>query len=141
MKQRLHVVTLGVDDLERSMKFYRDGMGLKTEGIFGADFHERGAVVFYNMDGGLIFATWLRANLAWDADVPQGPHSATEMSIGYGVRTREEVDEVIEQARAAGATIPKPPHDTFWGGYAGYFQDPDGHLWEIMCNPALDVKD
>ena len=141
MKQRLHVVTLGVDDLERSMKFYRDGMGLKTDGIFGADMHERGAVVFYNMENGVIFATWLRENLAWDADVPQGPPSPTEGSIGQGVATREQVDEVIEQARAAGAHIPKEPHDTFWGGYAGYFQDPDGHLWEIMWNPALNVKD
>jgi uncharacterized glyoxalase superfamily protein PhnB len=142
MKQRVHVFTVGVDDLERSMRFYRDGMGLKTEGIFGAKFEGgRGAVVFYNMENGLIFATWLRENIAWDSDVPQGPHSATECTIGHAVRTREDVDSVIAQARAAGATIPKAPHDTFWGGYAGYFQDPDGHLWEIMWNPAIEVPD
>jgi catechol 2,3-dioxygenase-like lactoylglutathione lyase family enzyme len=141
MKQRLHVITLGVDDLERSLKFYRDGMGLKTEGIFGADIHERGAVVFYNMENGLILATWPRANMAWDSDAPQGAASATEFTIGHGVASREEVDEVIAQARAAGANIPKAPHDTFYGGYAGYFQDPDGHLWEVMWNPALNIKD
>ena len=141
MKQRFHVITLGVDDLERSLKFYRDGMGLKTDGIFGADMHERGAVVFYYMDNGLIFATWPRANMAWDSEVPQGPPSATELTIGYGVASREEVDEVIAQARAAGAKIPKEPRDTFYGGYAGFFQDPDGHVWEVMWNPALNVKD
>ena len=141
MKQRLHVITIGVDDLERSMRFYRDGMGLQTEGVFGAEMHERGAVVFYTMESGLILSTWLRDNVAWDSDVPLGPKSATEFTIGHGVLSRDEVDTVIAQARASGGTIVKEPHDTFWGGYAGYFQDPDGHLWEIMWNPALNVKD
>jgi len=141
MKQRLHVITIGVDDLERSMRFYRDGMGLQTEGVFGAHMHERGAVVFYNMENGLILATWLRDNIAWDSEVAQSPASPTEFTIGHGVSSREEVDQVMAQAQAAGATIAKAPHDTFWGGYAGYFQDPDGHLWEIMWNPALNIED
>ena len=138
MKPRISVITLGVDDLERSMRFYRDGMGLPTEGVFGAEF-EHGAVVFYNLQGGLILATWGRKNLAWETELTvQAPPAG---SIGHAVSSRGEVDSVMAQARAAGAHIVKEAQDTFWGGCAGYFQDPDGHLWEVLWNPVLQIED
>jgi uncharacterized protein len=136
MQPRITVITIGVDDLERALAFYRDGLGLSTRGIFGTEY-EHGAVAFFELQSGLILAIWERANLAWDADVPQGAKSPTEFSLGHNVRSREEVDTVMEQARSAGARIAKSPQDTFWGGYAGYFQDPDGHLWEVIWNPDL----
>ncbi|HKX09178.1 MAG TPA: VOC family protein [Stellaceae bacterium] len=136
MKARVTLLTLGVDDLERSVRFYRDGLGLPTEGIVGTEF-EHGAVAFFDLDQGLKLALWKRRDLAFDVGVELTPPSATELSIGHNVRSREEVDEVMGQAAAAGARIAKPARDTFWGGYAGYFQDPDGHLWEIAWNPAL----
>ncbi len=136
MKPRITVLTLGVDDLERSLAFYRDGLGLPTEGIAGTEF-EHGAVAFFGLHGGLTLALWERANIAWDAGLTQTAPSPTEFTIGHNVNSREEVDAVMEQARAAGAAITKPPGETFWGGYAGYFQDPDGHLWEIAWNPQL----
>jgi catechol 2,3-dioxygenase-like lactoylglutathione lyase family enzyme len=125
VKPRISVVTLAVEDLDRSMRFYRDGMGLQTDGVFGTEF-EHGAVVFYNLQGGLILATWECKNLAWETGL--AVNVAPSGSIGHAVSSREEVDSVIEQARAAGARIVVEPQDTFWGGYAGYFQDPDGHL-------------
>lgn len=140
MKPRITLITLGVDDLERALKFYRDGLGFPTEGIIGTEF-ERGAVVFFDLQPGLMLAVWPRENIAWDANIPQGPHSATECAIGHNVGSREAVDAVMEQAKQAGARITKPAGDTFWGGYAGYFQDPDGHLWEIAWNPRMDIPD
>jgi hypothetical protein len=136
MKPRITVLTLGVDDLERSLAFYRDGLGLPTKGIVGGEF-EYGAVVFFEMQPGLVFALWPRASLARDAGIVESPRSPTELSIGHNVRTRDEVDAVLEQARQAGARIVKPAQDTFWGGYAGYFADPDDHLWEVVWNPQL----
>ena len=134
MKPRISVLTLGVDDLERSVRFYRDGLGLETPGIIGQEY-EHGAVAFFDLEGGIKLALWARDNLAHDSTVPKSPPSATEISLGHNVRTKQEVDAVIAQAKAAGATIVKPAADTFWGGYAGYFQDPDGHLWEVAFNP------
>ena len=136
MKPRITVITLGVDDLERSLRFYRDGLGLKTEGIFGTEF-EHGAVAFFDLQAGLKLAIWPRKSLAHDSGLALGKPSATEISLGHNVISKAEVDAVMEQARAAGATIVKPAHDTFWGGYAGYFQDPDQHLWEVLWNPQL----
>lgn len=136
MKPRITVITLGVDDLERSLRFYRDGLGLKTEGIIGTEF-EYGAVAFFNLEGGLMLALWPRKSLALDSTLPLGQTSATELSIGHNVSSKAEVDAVMEEARKAGAVIVKPAQDTFWGGYAGYFQDPDQHLWEIVWNPQL----
>lgn len=135
MKPRVTLITLGVDDLERAVAFYRDGLGLETEGIVGTEF-EHGAVAFFGLEGGLRLALWPRSSLAQDVAQPVGPASATEFSIAHNVGSRGEVDEVIAEARAAGAAIVKPAADTFYGGYAGYFQDPDGHLWEIAWNPA-----
>lgn len=136
MKPRISVLTLGVDDLERAPAFYRDGLGLPTEGIIGREF-EHGAVAFFDLQSGLKLATWERSNLAHDTGLTQSPRSATEMSIGHNVRDRTEVDTIMAQAEAAGATIVKFAQDTFYGGYSGYFQDPDGHLWEVTWNPSF----
>ena len=140
MKPRITLITIGVDDLERSLRFYRDGLGLKTEGIVGAQF-EHGAVAFYELQGGLKLALWPRKSIAHDSGLPPGPACPTEFTIGHNVSSKAEVDAVMEQAKRAGGTIVKPAHDTFWGGYAGYFQDPDQHLWEVAWNPAWTVTD
>ncbi|POZ61528.1 VOC family protein [Chromobacterium alticapitis] len=134
MKARITLLTLGVDDLARAVCFYRDGLGLKTEGIVGREF-EYGAVAFFELEGGLKLALYPRASLAQDAGLSLQPRSAAELSIGHNVATRAAVDETMVQAERAGAAIVKPAQDTFWGGYAGYFQDPDGHLWEVAWNP------
>jgi|SRR5712671_5273907 len=136
MKPRITLITLTVDDLERSLKFYRDGLGLATKGIVGTEF-ENGAVVFFDLEGGLKLALWPRKSLAHDTGLPAGERSSMELSVGHNVRTEEEVDAVMFQAKAAGATIVKSAGKTFWGGYSGYFQDPDGHLWEIAWSPQL----
>jgi uncharacterized protein len=128
-----------VSDLEKSLKFYRDGLGLPTQGIVGTEF-EHGAVAFFDLQNGLKLAIWPRNNIAYDANIPLGAPSATEFTIGHNVASKNEVDEVMEQAKSAGATIIKPAQDTFWGGYAGYFQDPDGHLWEAAWNPQFEVE-
>jgi catechol 2,3-dioxygenase-like lactoylglutathione lyase family enzyme len=134
MKPRITLITIGVDDLERSLRFYRDGLGLKTEGVVGTEF-EHGAVAFFDLQAGLKLALWPRKSLAHDSGLPQGSPSPTGFVLGHNVSSKAEVDAVMEQARRAGAVIVKPAHDTFWGGYAGYFQDPDGHLWEVAWNP------
>lgn len=138
MHPRLTVITLGVDDLRRAVAFYRDGLGFPTEGIVGEEY-EHGAVAFFPLQGGIQLALWERANLAHDTGLPEAPPAATEFTLGHNVSSETEVDAVMEQARAAGAGIVKPAQDTFWGGYAGYFQDPDGHLWEVVFNPQLVV--
>jgi len=140
MKPRITLITLGVDDLERSLRFYRDGLGLPTQGIVGTQF-EHGAVAFFDLQGGLKLALWPRDDIAHDSSVPRSPRSATEFTIGHNVNSREEVDAVMERARRAGAKIAKAAGNTFWGGYAGYFQDPDGHLWEVAWNPEIEVPD
>lgn len=136
MQPRITVITIGVDDLERSLSFYRDGLGFKTEGVIGQEF-EHGAVVFMDMQHGLRLALWPRSSIAHDTGLPLGSPSATEMTFGHNVSSKAEVDEVMRLAEKAGAAVVKPAHDTFWGGYAGYFQDPDGHVWEAVWNPAL----
>jgi len=135
MKPRITLVTLGVDDLPRAVAFYRDGLGLATEGIVGTEF-EHGAVAFFELEGGLKLGLWPRASLAHDAGLPVGPRSATEFALAHNVGSKDEVDAVLAQAQAAGAEPVKPAADTFYGGYAGYFRDPDGHLWEVAWNPA-----
>jgi catechol 2,3-dioxygenase-like lactoylglutathione lyase family enzyme len=136
MKPRITLITLTVDDLERAVAFYRDGLGLPTAGIVGQEF-EHGAVAFFDLAGGLRLALWPRASLAHDAGIAVGPRSNTEFALAHNVASRDEVDEVLAQAQRAGAAIIKPAHVTFWGGYAGYFQDPDQHLWEVAFNPEL----
>jgi hypothetical protein len=136
VKQRLSVITLGVDDLERALAFYRDGLGWPTEGIVGTEF-EHGAVAFFDLQPGLRLALWARTDIAHDTDVPTEPRSRTEFTLGHNVAARADVDEAMKVAAAAGATILKPARETFWGGYAGYFTDPDGHIWEVVWNPDL----
>jgi uncharacterized protein len=140
MKPRITVLTLGVDDLEKSLAFYRDGLGLPTEGIVRREF-EHGAVAFFQLEQGLRLAIWARDDIAHDAGTVKAERGATEFTLGHNVASKEEVDAVMEQAVAAGATLIRAPHDTFWGGYSGYFQDPDGHLWEVVWNPQLDVQE
>jgi uncharacterized protein len=136
MKARITILTIGVDDLERSLDFYSNGLGLPTRGIVGREF-EHGAVAFFDLQASVKLAIWSRDDLAHDAGLRKAPRSTTEFSIGHTVRSEQEVDTVMSQAEHAGATIVKPAQRTFWGGYAGYFTDPDGHLWEIAFNPAL----
>ena len=140
MEPRITLITLGVDDLERAVAFYRDGLGLPTEGIIGAEY-EHGAVAFFELQGGLKLALWPRVSLAHDAGLPVGPRSPTEFAIAHNVGSRQAVDAVLAQAAAAGAGVTKPAAETFYGGYAGYFRDPDGHLWEIAWNPAWQGND
>jgi catechol 2,3-dioxygenase-like lactoylglutathione lyase family enzyme len=134
MKPRINVITLGVDDLNRSLRFYRDGMGLRTQGITGTEF-EDGAVAFFEMNEGLTLALYPKYALSKDAKIPAGTTSGAELSLGHTVGSKQEVDAIMEQAEQAGARITDPAHDRFWGGYSGYFQDLDGHLWEIAWNP------
>ena len=139
MRPRITLITLGVDDLERSLAFYRDGLGLPTQGIVGTEF-EYGAVAFFDLQHGVKLALWPRNSIARDAKVAVQSPSATEFTIGHNVGCKEEVDAVMEQAKRAGAKIIKPAEHTFWGGYAGYFQDPDDHLWEVVWNPQFSVE-
>jgi uncharacterized protein len=136
MQPRITVLTIGVDDLERSVRFYRDGLGFPTEGIIGEDY-EHGAVAFFDLQPGLKLAAWPRDSLAHDTGLSKSPPGPTEFSIGHNVASEAEVDAVMRRAERAGARIVKPAQRTFWGGYAGYFQDPDQHLWDIVFNPSL----
>lgn len=140
MKPRITVITIGVDDLERSLAFYRDGMGLPTQGIFGTEF-EIGAVAFFDLQAGLKLAIWPRKSISHDSCLALSSPSPTEFTLGHNVSSKAEVDEVMEQAKSAGAVIVKPAQKTFWGGYAGYFSDPDRHLWEVVWNPQLLPQD
>jgi len=136
MEPRITLLTLGVDDLERAVAFYRDGLGFSTEGIVGTEF-ENGAVAFFNLKSGLNLALWPRKSLAADSGLPLQAPSGTELSLGHNVASQQAVDAVMRQAEQAGAKIVKAAQPTFYGGYAGYFQDPDGHLWEVAFNPGF----
>ena len=140
MKPRVSVITLGVDNLQKSLEFYRDGLGLKTDGIIGEEF-EYGAVVFIDLENGSKLALWPRKSLAHDTGLQPTPSSPTELSLGHNVASAQEVDQVMTQVETTGAKIIKPAHETFWGGYSGYFQDPDGHLWEVVWNPAWKLDE
>ena len=140
MKSRISVLTLGVSDLEKSVNFYRDGLGLSTGGIIGEEF-EYGAVAFFDLQNGVKLALWPRKSIANDTGLSIQNTSSLEFTIGQNVASKDEVNVVMELAEKAGAKIIKPAADTFWGGYAGYFQDPDGHLWEIVYNPTFMPED
>jgi hypothetical protein len=133
MEQRLSLVTLGVDDLERSRRFYEDGLGWRRG-------NAHAEVVFFQI-GGAILGLFSRKELAADARLPVAGSGFGGMTLGYNARTRAEVDAVLAEAAAAGAEILKPAEDTFWGGYAGYFADPDGHPWEVAWNPDWTIAD
>ena len=140
MKPRISVLTLCVDDLERSLAFYRDGLGLATPGIVGTEF-EHGAVVFIDLQAGLKLALWPRASLAHDCGLASTPGASPQFTIGHNVGSVREVEDVMAQAQRAGATIVKPAQKAFWGGHTGYFRDPDGHLWEVVYNPDFVPQD
>jgi catechol 2,3-dioxygenase-like lactoylglutathione lyase family enzyme len=140
MRARIKVLTLGVDDLERSLAFYRDGLGLPTRGIIGQEF-EDGAVVFFDLNDDLVLALYPTASLSKDANIEATRSRLGAVSIGHIVNSKEEVDLLMRQAERAGAVATDPAHDRFWGGYSGYFHDPDGHLWEVAWNPQWTVAD
>jgi catechol 2,3-dioxygenase-like lactoylglutathione lyase family enzyme len=136
MDPQITLLTLGVVDLEQAVKFYRDGLGFPTEGIIGTEF-EHGAVAFFELQPGLKLALWPRKSIAADTGIPEQKPSPTEFTIGHNVSSISAVDKVMREAAQAGATVVKSPQTTFYGGYSGYFQDPDGHLWEVVYNPAF----
>jgi uncharacterized protein len=145
MQPRIHVITLAVSDLERSLAFYRDGLGLPSSGVIGTEFagddaNPAGALAMFQLHGGLILALYPRTELAKDANVAFGPPKTGEFSIGHAVASKADVDALLAQAEAAGATLTDRPHDRPWGIYSGYFRDPDGHLWEVMWNPQPDSE-
>jgi catechol 2,3-dioxygenase-like lactoylglutathione lyase family enzyme len=142
MDARIDVITLAVADLERALAFYRDGLGLASRGVIGAEFvgdevEPDGAIAMFELQGGMILCLYPRTELAKDAEIQQGPPKTGEFSIGHAVSSKADVDSVLAQAKAAGATLTDQAHDRPWGIYSGYFRDPDGHLWEILWNPRL----
>jgi catechol 2,3-dioxygenase-like lactoylglutathione lyase family enzyme len=137
MRPLVHVLTLGVADLERSLAFYRE-LGFQSEGIIGTEF-PGGTAAMFELEGGLILALYGRKDLERDANTTFDAPGRGEFSIGHLVRSREEVDTVLALAQAAGATLTEEPYDRPWGIYSGYFRDPDGHLWEVIWNPRATV--
>lgn len=143
MEASIHVITLAVDDLDRALEFYRDGLGLETSGVVGTAFRgddstPAGAVAMFQLAGSLTLALYPRTELAKDARVPLGPPKTGEFSIGQLVAGKDAVDAVLAQAKAAGASVTEDAHERAWGIYSGYFRDLDGHLWEIIWNHGLD---
>ena len=141
MDPKIFFITLAVDDLDRSLAFYRDGLGWPTEGIVGQEFHDQltgadGTIAIFTLDGGLLLALYERTNLAKDASLPVAPPSSTEFSLGIPAGSRDEVDRLLALAQAAGGTLNAPAHMRPFGVYSGYFTDPDGHLFEIAWNPG-----
>jgi catechol 2,3-dioxygenase-like lactoylglutathione lyase family enzyme len=138
MKPHIDVITLAVGDLDRSLAFYRDGLGLESSGVVATGLVDEetgaaGAIVQFRLRGGLILALYPRSELAKDAGVSSGPPRTGEFSIAQLVDDKAEVDALLAQAERAGATLTGRPHDRPWGIYSGYFRDPDGHLWEIVA--------
>ena len=134
MEQRISLVTFGVEDLARSAQFYEDGLGWKRASA------SNDSVVFFQA-GGIVVGLYPRAALAEDARVSPDGSGFRNVSIAYNARSKAEVDDVLAEAGRAGATIQKPAEDVFWGGYSGYFADPDGHLWEVAWNPFWTIED
>jgi uncharacterized protein len=132
MEQRLTLITLGVSDLARARRFY-EGLGWTTGAEEGDD------VVFFQA-GGMVVALWDRAKLAEDSAVSDSG-GWDGVTLAYNTRTPDEVDSVIEEARAAGGTIGREPAETFWGGYSAVFIDPDGHPWEVAHNPRWTIEE
>jgi catechol 2,3-dioxygenase-like lactoylglutathione lyase family enzyme len=132
MEPRISLITLGVTDLERSIRFYRDGLGLPMR-------PDNEGVAFFETKG-----TWLglfpRENLADDATVPADGSGFPGFTLAHNLRSKEEVDAMFQHVATIGAKIVKPPHDTDWGGYSGYFADPDGFLWEVAWNPFFWIE-
>jgi catechol 2,3-dioxygenase-like lactoylglutathione lyase family enzyme len=143
MEPHIHVITLAVEDLDRALAFYRDGLGLESSGIVGTEYHDghsgaEGAIAMFHLAGGLILTLYPRSELAKDAGVAFAPSKSGEFSLGHAVASRQDVDTLITRAGTIGGSVLEEPRDRPWGIYSGYFQEPDGHLWEIMHNPALE---
>ena len=141
MRAKIFFITLAVDDLDRSVGFYRDGLGWPTEGIVGQEFHDEvtgadGTIAIFTLDGGLLLTLYERTNLAKDASLPAGPPSSTEFSLGIPAQSQAEVDRLLVQVEAAGGTVTAPAHMRPFGVYSGYFTDPDGHLFESPGTPT-----
>jgi catechol 2,3-dioxygenase-like lactoylglutathione lyase family enzyme len=144
MEPRINVITLAVDDLGRALDFYRNGLGLESDGVVGKEFHDdhsgaEGAIAMFHLAGGMVLTVYPRSELAKDAGVPFGSSRSGEFSLGHAVGTRDEVDTLLTHAATVGGKILDNPRERPWGIYSGYFQDPDGHLWEIMYNPDQDT--
>jgi predicted lactoylglutathione lyase len=139
VEPRIDVITLAVEDLERALRFYRDGLGFESSGVVGTQWTDEesganGAIAVFKLESGLRLSLYPRSDLAKDAAIPAGPARPGEFSLGQLVQSRAEVDELIEKAEAAGAAV-TTPRERPWGIYSGYFRDLDGHLWEIIWNP------
>jgi uncharacterized protein len=142
MDARIDVITLAVADLQRALAFYRDGLGLPSRGVIGTewvgdDTTPAGAIAIVELRGGTLLSLYPRSELAKDASIELGPPKAGEFSLGHLVSSAADVDALLAQAQAAGATLTDQPHDRPWGIYSGYFRDPDGHLWEVIWNPRM----
>ncbi len=136
MQQRLSIITLGVRDMAKAREFYLDGLGWKEAEASKA--YE--AITFIQMNGFLL-GLFDHESLAEDANVPENRSDFRGFALAYNTRSREEVDEVLAHAKAAGATITKPAQDVFWGGYSGYFSDPDGFLWEVAFGLEAEITE
>jgi uncharacterized protein len=146
LRAQLNAITLGVKDLKKTLGFYRDALGLPTQGIVGTEFtgtevEPAGAVAFFELKGGLTLALYPRGELAKDSRLVDTGASSLEFSLGHFVGSRHEVDDLLRRAEAAGATVTEEPHDRPWGIYSGYFKDLDGHLWEIIWNPQVRIDE
>jgi catechol 2,3-dioxygenase-like lactoylglutathione lyase family enzyme len=133
MEPRLSLVTLGVDDLDRAVAFYRDIVGWRP--ISTAP-----GIAFFDL-GGTVLALWPHAELTVELGQERGPGDYYGVALAQNLRSRDEVDAVFAELRARGATIAKEPAATDWGGYSGYFTDPDGHRWELAHNPGWPLDD
>lgn len=137
MKPYISVITLAVNNLEQSLKFYCEGLGLHSEGILGQEY-EYGAVAFIELQSDIKLALWSQQSIQHNTGLELSTMCPTQMTLGHNVFSPLEVDQVMAQAARAGAQIIKPAQATFYGGYAGYFQDPNGHLWEVVWNPCWE---
>ncbi len=145
MEPRIHTITLAVADMDRALAFYRDGLGLESTGVIGSEFHDEksgaeGAIAMFHLAGGLVLGIYPRTNLATDAGIPYAPPKSGEFSLGHFVASRDEVDSLVARIGSAGGRLLEKPRDRPWGIYSGYVQDPDGHLWEIMHSPSVDLS-
>ena len=131
MKPRISMITLGVSDLEKSIKFYKEGIGFPRK-------ESPPEIAFFKLNGSWL-SLYNRESLAEDATVLPAGSGFNGFTLSHNVASESEVDQIIEQAVSFGAILVKPPQKVFWGGYSGYFKDPDGHLWEVAHNPYFWV--
>ncbi len=141
MKPRINVITITVNNLQKSFDFYSKGLGWHSDGIIGSNI-ENGAVAFFNLSNNLVLALWPKQSLLSDANLNEIEQSqATAFSLGYNVNSKEDVDMAINIAVQSGGELVDPARDRAWGGYSGYFKDLDGHLWDVVYNPQLVIEE